>query len=164
MTVYDFFETPVGKLFLVQNARGLSHILFDNGRQPLRIDRDWKRDAAALRDVHDQLDAYFAGTLREFDLPLAPEGTEFQQAVWRELALIPYGETTSYGYIARRVADVSASRAVGAANGQNPLSIVVPCHRVIGANGSLTGYGGGLPRKRFLLDHEQRYRAFALTP
>ena len=161
--IYDFFETPVGKLLLVKNSRGLSHLLFENGRQPLTIDRDWKRDASAFRDVHDQLDAYFAGTLREFDLPLAPDGTDFQKAVWRELAAIPYGETTSYGYIARRVADISASRAVGAANGQNPLSIIVPCHRVIGSNGSLTGYGGGLPRKRFLLDHEQRHGGFALT-
>jgi methylated-DNA-[protein]-cysteine S-methyltransferase len=162
--VYDYYETPVGKLLLVMTPQGLSHLHFENGRYGMHIDPQWKRDAKPFGDVHAQLDAYFAGTLTEFDLPLAPIGTPFQQAVWRELLTIAYGETTSYGDIARRVADVSASRAVGAANGQNPISIIVPCHRVVGANGTLTGYGGGLPRKRFLLDHEQRHRAFALTP
>lgn len=160
---YDYLETPVGKLLLVMRREGLSHLLFDKPRYDIRIEPDWKRDAAALADARAQLNAYFAGSLTDFDLPLAPSGTPFQQAVWRELLTIPYGETTSYGDIARRVADVSASRAVGAANGQNPIAIIVPCHRVVGANGTLTGYGGGLPRKKFLLDLEQRHRAFALT-
>jgi methylated-DNA-[protein]-cysteine S-methyltransferase len=161
---YDYYETPVGNLLLVMKQQGLSHLHFENGRYGMRIDPEWKRDAKPFVDVRAQLDAYFEGTLTAFDLALAPAGTPFQQAVWRELLTIGYGETTSYGDIARRVADVSASRAVGAANGQNPISIIVPCHRVVGANGTLTGYGGGLPRKKFLLDHEQRHRAFALTP
>jgi methylated-DNA-[protein]-cysteine S-methyltransferase len=161
---YDYYETPVGKLLLAMKPQGLSHLHFENGRYGMGIDPQWKRDAKPFVDVHAQLDAYFEGTLTAFDLPLAPTGTPFQQAVWRELLTIAYGDTTSYGDIARRVADVSASRAVGAANGQNPISIIVPCHRVVGANGTLTGYGGGLPRKKFLLDHEQRHRAFALTP
>jgi methylated-DNA-[protein]-cysteine S-methyltransferase len=160
---YDIIESPVGTLLLGMKPGGLSHLLFDDGRTPVRIDQLWKREPSAFHDVRAQLDDYFAGTLQTFDVTLAPNGTDFQRVVWRELSTIGYGETTSYGHIARRVADVSASRAVGAANGQNPISIIVPCHRVIGANGSLTGYGGGLPRKRFLLDLEQRHRTFALT-
>jgi methylated-DNA-[protein]-cysteine S-methyltransferase len=161
---YDYIETPVGKLLLVMKPRGLSHLHFENGRHAMRIDPDWKREAKPFEDVRAQLDAYFSGTLTKFDVPLAPSGTPFQRAVWHELSMIAYGDTTSYGDIARRVADVTASRAVGAANGQNPISIIVPCHRVVGANGTLTGYGGGLPRKKFLLDHEQKHRPFALTP
>ncbi len=160
---YDIIDTPVGKLLLGMKADGLSHLLFDDGRTPVRIDQRWKREPQAFHDVRAQLDGYFAGTLQTFDMKLAPDGSDFQKAVWRELMTIGYGETTSYGDIARRVADISASRAVGAANGQNPISIIVPCHRVIGANGKLTGYGGGLPRKRFLLDLEQRHRTFVLT-
>jgi methylated-DNA-[protein]-cysteine S-methyltransferase len=109
-----------------------------------------------------QLAEYFAGTRTVFDLPLAPSGTPFQRRVWQELCTIPYGATTSYGAIATAIGAPSASRAVGAANGRNPISIVVPCHRVIGASGQLTGYGGGLPVKRWLLDHEQRQRSLAL--
>jgi methylated-DNA-[protein]-cysteine S-methyltransferase len=111
-----------------------------------------------------QLKAYFAGKLREFDLPLAPQGTDFQQRVWLALLRIPYGATASYGDIARAVGEPGASRAVGAANGQNPVAIIIPCHRVIGANGTLTGYGGGLPNKKFLLELEQKNSAFALAP
>ena len=102
--------------------------------------------------------------MQDFDLPLAPSGTDFQLAVWNELVKIPYGETTSYGAIARTLGDITASRAVGAANGQNPIAIIVPCHRVIGSSGKLVGYGGGLPTKKFLIDLEQRHRAFALAP
>ena len=109
-----------------------------------------------LKRPRAQLQAYFAGELRDFELPLAAEGTPFQQRVWRALCDIPYGETISYGELARRIGQPTASRAVGLANGQNPISIVVPCHRVIGANGSLTGYGGGLARKRWLLAHESK--------
>jgi methylated-DNA-[protein]-cysteine S-methyltransferase len=116
----------------------------------------WKRDDAALSEARAQLQAYFAGELRGFELPLAAEGTPFQQRVWRALCDIPYGETISYGELARRIGQPAAARAVGLANGQNPIAIVVPCHRVIGANGSLTGYGGGLERKRWLLAHESR--------
>ncbi len=164
-TYYDFLDSPVGKLLVVTTPRGISHVLFDDGREPLRIDPAWHRDRAALSDVRDQFDQYFEGSRTAFEIPLAPNGTPFQQAVWRELRTIEFGQTVSYGEIARRVADdVGASRAVGAANGQNPIAIIVPCHRVIGANGKLTGYGGGLPRKKFLLEHEQRHRPFALAP
>jgi methylated-DNA-[protein]-cysteine S-methyltransferase len=107
-----------------------------------------------LDEARRQLEAYFAGELRDFDLPLAPEGSEFQLRVWEQLRAIPYGETISYGELARRVGDPAAARAVGLANGRNPLPVIVPCHRVIGADGSLTGFGGGLERKRRLLELE----------
>ena len=114
----------------------------------------WRADASPFDETRRQLDEYFAGQRHIFDLPLAAEGTEFQLAVWRELTHIPFGETCSYGDIARRVGRPAASRAVGAANGRNPISIIVPCHRVIGSTGALTGYGGGEARKRWLLEHE----------
>ena len=114
----------------------------------------WTRDAAALREPREQLLAYFDGKLQRFDLPLAPVGTAFQLAVWKQLAQIPFGATWSYSELARRIDAPNAVRAVGAANGRNPLPIVLPCHRVIGADGSLTGFGGGLPLKKFLLEHE----------
>ena len=163
-TYYDFHASPVGTLLLATNERGLSHLLFDKGRQSLPIQPDWIHDPSRLDRVRAQLDAYFAGELQDFDLTLAPSGTDFQLAVWNELTKIPYGETTSYGAIARTLGDITASRAVGAANGQNPIAIIVPCHRVIGSSGKLVGYGGGLPTKRFLIDLEQRHRAFALVP
>ena len=161
---YDYLDSPVGRLLLVIGAQGLQRVHFESSRHPFRVDKEWERSPGALHEARAQLKAYFAGKLKEFDLQLAPEGSEFQQQVWLELLRIPYGATTSYGEIAKRVGDPTASRAVGAANGQNPLAIVVPCHRVIGANGSLTGYGGGLPVKRFLLDLEQQNSAFALSP
>jgi methylated-DNA-[protein]-cysteine S-methyltransferase len=114
----------------------------------------WQRDPEIFRDACAQLTAYFAGDLREFDLPLEAPGSDFQRRVWRELRQIPFGRSISYGELARRIGQPAASRAVGRANGQNPISIIVPCHRVIGADGTLTGYGGGLDRKRWLLDHE----------
>lgn len=129
-----------------------------------RQDGGDRRPTTIWREARAQLTAYFAGELIEFDLPLAPQGTEFQKQVWLALRRIPFGATTTYGEIARALGDAGAVRAVGAANGRNPLPIIVPCHRVIGANGSLTGFGGGLPVKRWLLDHEQRHSAFALTP
>ena len=163
-TGYDFHASPVGTLLLAMNERGLSHLYFDKGRHALPVQPEWTHDPARFDSVRRQIDAYFAGTLQAFDLPLAPTGSDFQLAVWEELKKIPYGATTSYGAIARTLGDVSASRAVGAANGQNPISIIVPCHRVIGSSGQLVGYGGGLPTKRFLIDLEQRHCAFALTP
>ena len=117
---------------------------------------DWIEDPAGFGDVIAQLEAYFAGELTEFDIVLDLEGTEFQKRVWAELLTIPYGQTRSYGEMARNLGKPGASRAVGLANGRNPVSIIVPCHRVIGADGSLTGYGGGLDRKTHLLDLEQR--------
>jgi methylated-DNA-[protein]-cysteine S-methyltransferase len=162
---YDYMPTAIGRLMLAADERGLRHVDFEKGKYPATIGEDWERGStAALRETCAQLKAYFAGKLTEFDLPLTPRGTDFQQQVWRALVDIPYGTTTSYGEIARRLGDPNATRAVGAANGRNPLPIVVPCHRVIGASGSLTGFGGGIPTKRWLLDHEARYGAFALTP
>ena len=116
-----------------------------------------------LRETAKQLAEYFAGTRQSFDLPLGPRGTGFQSLVWRALTAIPYGETRSYGELARAIGRPSASRAVGAANGQNPIAIIVPCHRVIGSNGTLTGYAGGLPMKRWLLAHEARFSPRAQT-
>jgi methylated-DNA-[protein]-cysteine S-methyltransferase len=161
---YDYVPSPVGRLLLAMDGQGLRHIHFETGRETLEPGEEWERGAGALHEARAQLKAYFAGKLTEFDLPLAPHGTEFQQRVWLELVRIPFGETTNYGEIARRLGDLQATRAVGAANGANPLPIVVPCHRVIGKSGSLVGFGGGLPVKRWLLEHEQRYSPFALAP
>jgi methylated-DNA-[protein]-cysteine S-methyltransferase len=160
---YDYFDAPIGRLLLVRNARGLRHIAFETGRYPTAVEPDWQLARERFDDVRAQLGAYFAGTLQAFDVPLAPQGTPFQQHVWQALRAIPYGTTTSYRETARRLGDPNATRAVGAANGRNPLPIIVPCHRVIGADGSLTGFGGGLPVKRFLLDLEQRHSAFELA-
>ena len=149
------FDSPVGPLFIAADAQGLRAIEFRDSRHPVRRGDDWRAgDHPLLRRVRTQLDEYFAGRRRGFDLPLSPQGTPFQQAVWKTLASIPYGQTLSYAGLAARVGRPSAMRAVGAANGRNPLPIVLPCHRVIGADGSLTGFGGGLPTKQFLLKLE----------
>ena len=150
---YTWMESPTGKLLLAADDAGLRHIIFE----PAKPRPDWRESATPLRETIRQLRAWFAGELRDFHLPLAPEGPAFHQRVWRELCNIPYGETISYGEIARRIGSPNASRAVGRANGANPIPIVIPCHRVIGSNGKLTGYGGGLPRKEFLLalEHKQ---------
>jgi methylated-DNA-[protein]-cysteine S-methyltransferase len=132
----------------------LQSISFQNRFPPAEPAKRALSKEAPFREVIAQLEAYFAGELRRFDLPLAPEGTPFQREVWSALTAIPYGETVSYGELARRLGRPAASRAVGAANGQNPIPIVIPCHRVIGADGSLTGFGGGLAIKRRLLDLE----------
>jgi methylated-DNA-[protein]-cysteine S-methyltransferase len=156
MMVYTQMESPVGPLLLVADEGGLRQILFVNGRHQARPEASWKEDAAPLGKTISQLRSYFAGELEEFDLPLAPEGTQFQQEVWRRLCEIPFGETISYGELARRIGNPQASRAVGLANGSNPIPIVIPCHRVIGSNGKLTGYGGGLPIKEKLLALERK--------
>jgi methylated-DNA-[protein]-cysteine S-methyltransferase len=151
--------SPVGRLTLVAEDAGLVAILWEND-DPLRVRLGTTRPDAAhavLAEATRQLEAYFAGSLATFDLPLAPRGTEFQQAVWRELRGIPFGETRSYADIARAIGRPTATRAVGAANGRNPLSIVCPCHRVVGSGGALTGFAGGLAAKRWLLDHERAY-------
>jgi len=147
-------STPVGRLRLAGDERGLRSISFQNRFRPAAPADDSLRREEPFREAIAQLEAYFAGALRRFDLPLAPEGTPFQREVWSALTAIPYGETVSYGELARRLGRPAASRAVGAANGQNPIPIVIPCHRVIGADGSLTGFGGGLAIKRRLLDLE----------
>jgi methylated-DNA-[protein]-cysteine S-methyltransferase len=149
-------ESPLGPLLLVADEAGLREIRFVNGRHPTQPEPSWKEDRAPLSKTIRQLQAYFAGELESFDLQLAPEGTPFQLGVWRRLCDIPYGETISYGELAGRIGNPKASRAVGLANGSNPIPIVIPCHRVIGSNGKLTGYGGGLPIKEKLLALERR--------
>jgi methylated-DNA-[protein]-cysteine S-methyltransferase len=156
---YTQIESPVGLLLLVADDAGLRRVEFVNGRNPAQPDPQWHEDAEPLRETVSQLRAYFAGELENFDLQLAPEGTPFRLAVWNRLCEIPYGETISYGELARRVGNPNASRAVGLANGSNPIPIIIPCHRVIGSNGKLTGYGGGLPIKEKLLALEQRQLA-----
>jgi methylated-DNA-[protein]-cysteine S-methyltransferase len=126
-------------------------------RHPESVPRQTRADDGPFREARRQLDAYFAGELREFNLELAPDGSPFRQRVWRALGDIPYGATESYGALALRIGLPQAARAVGLANGRNPISIVIPCHRVIGKNGALVGYGGGLERKQWLLSHEQRH-------
>ena len=155
MTVrYDELDSPIGPLLVAADDAGLRRIHFQSGRRALRPDPAWRRDASPFRDLARQLAEYFARERRAFDLRLAPEGTPFQLETWRALVAIPYGTTLSYAELARRIGRPAAVRAVGAANGANPLPIVVPCHRVIGKNGSLTGFGGGLPAKRALLELE----------
>jgi methylated-DNA-[protein]-cysteine S-methyltransferase len=145
-------STPVGTLLLAGDGVALTRVYFQSGPHPLKPPAGWRLDAAPFTPAITQFKEYFAGTRRDFDLPLAPAGTPFQLAVWKALRAIPYGQTRSYGELAREVG--GGARAVGLANGSNPLPIVIPCHRVIGADGSLTGFGGGLPIKRALLQLE----------
>lgn len=158
---YLDMDSPVGVLRLIADDQGLREIWFEREDRPEQVKSDWVAASpmhapATILAARQQLREYFAGERRQFELPLHPLGTPFQQDVWQQLRLIPYGTTISYGELARRVGNAHASRAVGAANGRNPLSIVVPCHRVIGSNGQLTGFSGGLPIKRMLLALEQR--------
>ena len=153
---YTYLESPIGPLLISGDANGLQQILFSTNGRPAVPDPAWREDFSKLAEVIRQLRAYFAGELEDFDLALSPQGTPFQQRVWSELLKIPYGETISYGELARRIGNSNASRAVGLANGSNPIPIVIPCHRVIGSNGKLTGYGGGLPIKEKLLALEKR--------
>jgi len=154
---YDYLETPIGRLLLAADERGLRYVEFERRDQGECIGPDWRRGRARLGAVVEQLEAYFAGELHLFDLPLAAEGTDFRKNVWDELVQIPYGDTTSYIALARRLGNPNAMRAVGAANGANPIAIIVPCHRVIGHDGQLVGFGGGLPAKRWLLAHERHH-------
>lgn len=160
--IYRVIDSPVGGLRLAKDDAGLRAIEFigpakagpDVRNVPI-VGAGFSRPNDALDEVVSQLEEYFEGKRRAFDLPLAPQGTPFQQRVWRALLDIPYGETISYGELASRIGNKAASRAVGLANGRNPLPIVIPCHRVIGSNGKLTGYGGGLPIKQQLLALER---------
>jgi methylated-DNA-[protein]-cysteine S-methyltransferase len=152
---YWQIETPIGALLLVGDATHLRQIGLQGGTSPAAISSDWVRSEAPFGAAIEQLQQYFSGTRRAFELPLAAQGTDFQRAVWRALQTIPYGQTVSYGDLAGKLGNAKASRAVGLANGANPLPVVVPCHRVIGADGSLTGFGGGLAIKRALLRLER---------
>ena len=154
---HDSLDTPVGPIRLVMDEIGLAHVSLPHEKHPFAMQPHWRHDPGRLAEATRQFAAWFAGELHEFDLPLHPRGTPFQLAVWEGLRRIPYARTISYGELARAIGRPRAMRAVGAANGANPLSIVVPCHRVIGSNGSLTGYGGGLDAKRWLLAHERRH-------
>lgn len=157
--LHTVVASPLGPLLLAGSHRALRRILFPTaGGEPAEPGAGWRRCDAAFADAAAQLDEYFAGRHRAFTLPLAPEATPFQAEVLRALQAIPYGETRSYGTIARSIGRPNAVRAVGGANARNPLPIVIPCHRVIGANGQLTGFGGGLAAKRHLLDLERSSR------
>jgi methylated-DNA-[protein]-cysteine S-methyltransferase len=160
--LWHWIDSPLGKLLLVSDGDALTHLAMSP--RPNDVPDDGRHDPAAFADVAAQLDSYFAGELTEFDVPLAPRGTEFQRSVWDALLEIPYGETASYGEIAAAVGKPHAVRAVGTTNGRNPIAVIIPCHRVIGANGSLVGYGGGLDRKRLLLELEAEHVAPRLLP
>jgi methylated-DNA-[protein]-cysteine S-methyltransferase len=165
MTEFTICGSPIGELTLTSDGEALTGVFMETRRHSPEIMPDWGRrdDAAILRAAREQLAAYFAGRLRDFDIPLRMTGTPFQKTVWNELKNIPYGMTINYGELAQRIGNPKASRAVGLANGRNPVSIIVPCHRVIGANGSLTGYGGGIERKRSLLALEAGFRSLTAT-
>ena len=151
VTYWHELATLVGPLLLAGTAQSLTGVYFQSGPRPIRPQPHWVQSAAPFAEAARQLDEYFSGRRQVFDLPLAPAGTRFQLAVWRVLQAIPYGRTTSYGQLARDLGNANGARAVGLANGSNPLPVVIPCHRVIGADGSLTGFGGGLDIKRALL-------------
>ena len=158
MTAHARVPTPIGDLLLLGDQRGLAEVRFDSEA------RAWPKEAdpgspASLADAVAQLDAYFAGQRRVFELPLALAGSPFFVRVWEAVSAIPFGETRTYGQVAAALGRPRAARAVGLANGRNPLPIIVPCHRLVGADGARTGYGGGLARKRWLLDHEARVAA-----
>jgi methylated-DNA-[protein]-cysteine S-methyltransferase len=154
--VYTYMKSPAGSILLARCEAGITHIQFEEGKYNVKPRPDWRREDGPLLEAVDQLRAYFDGRRFRFDLPLAPAGTPFQQRVWEALQRIPCGEKRSYGEIAKAIGFATGSRAVGAANGRNPIAIVIPCHRVIGADGRLTGYAGGLRIKKALLDHEER--------
>jgi methylated-DNA-[protein]-cysteine S-methyltransferase len=153
---YTTFESPVGRLLLAGDAHALRHVRFESSKHPVPTRPEWKQNSSVFEEAIRQLQAYFRGELKEFDLPLAMEGTEFQLRVWNALRAIPYGGTISYAQLAERIGNAKAVRAVGLANGSNPIPIIVPCHRVIGSDGSLTGFGGGLSTKKMLLDLESK--------
>ena len=153
---YTTLESPVGTLLLAGDSQALRMVIFQSSKHAEPPQADWKQDKAPFAEVIRQLRAYFRGERKEFDLPLAPEGTEFQLRVWNRLRTIPYGETISYAQLAERIGNPKAVRAVGLANGSNPIPIIIPCHRVIGSDGSLTGFGGGLPTKKMLLELESK--------
>ena len=160
MTIfYTHIPTPVGRLLLTATEHGLSGIHMEkDGKAPENVPLDWVRDDARFAAISERLNEYFSGKRTDFDVPLDVKGTRFQESVWSALSRIPYGATISYAELARRVGNPKAVRAVGQANNRNPISIIVPCHRVVGADGSLTGYGGGIERKKYLLDLEARSR------
>jgi len=170
---YHVMSSPLGLLFLARTERGLKFLEFMDRRSLKRTiaahehivaDATWEPSLLELKPVVDQLEGYFSGTVHRFDLPLDPEGTAFQRLVWGALITIPFAHTRSYGEIAGAIGQPKSARAVGLANNQNPIALIIPCHRVIGADGSLVGYGGGTHRKRWLLDHEARVAKLDALP
>jgi methylated-DNA-[protein]-cysteine S-methyltransferase len=149
-------NSPVGELVLTSDGEAITGLFMEKQKDEPKLISDWRRDDQLFREAARQLRAYFAGELTAFELPLATAGTEFQERVWAELRKIPYGSTINYAELARRIGKPKAWRAAGAANGSNPISIIIPCHRVIASDSKLTGYGGGIERKRFLLELEAR--------
>jgi methylated-DNA-[protein]-cysteine S-methyltransferase len=152
--IYTTLDSPIGELLLLGDGEALRGLYMQHGRRPIAIKPAWARSAEPFAGVAAQLREYFAGERTSFEVPLALEGSPFERRVWQALQEIPYGQTISYGELARGIGQPSAARAVGLANGRNPIGVIVPCHRVIGADGSLTGYGGGVERKRLLLELE----------
>jgi methylated-DNA-[protein]-cysteine S-methyltransferase len=153
MKVYDLYDSPHGRMLLVAQDEGLCGVYFDGQKYAARVVPEWRRDArhAPLVQAKRELAEYFGGERRRFETALAPEGTPFQKSVWKAISTVAFGETISYGELARRAGCLGSARAAGAATGRNPIGIIVPCHRIVGSNGSLTGYAGGLDRKRALL-------------
>ena len=151
---YTLINSPIDELTLVSNGEALTGLYTQGSHKLKKILSELKKDDKPFREAKKQLRAYFAKELKDFDLPLDPQGTDFQRKAWKALLRIPFGQTRSYQQQATAIKSPKAVRAIGLANGKNPISIIVPCHRVIGSNGKLTGYGGGLPRKRWLLEHE----------
>lgn len=152
--LYTTTDSPIGELLLLGDGESLCGLYMQDGRRPKRVAREWTPTAAPFADVLEQLREYFNGERTAFEISLRMDGPPFEREVWQALRDIPYGSTESYGELATRIGEPTAARAVGLANGRNPIAVIVPCHRVIGADGSLTGYGGGLERKRLLLDLE----------
>ncbi len=152
---YDICKSPVGDIIAVKEKKGLCRLGFQHGNNPVQIPAHWKRDKKELKEIFNQINAYFSGELFVFDIRIAPLGTRFQMSVWSALMKIPYGQTASYGEIAAAIGNPKACRAVGTANGKNPIPIIIPCHRVIGANGRLAGFSSGIKIKKKLLEMEQ---------
>lgn len=159
-TYYSFWRSPIGKILMISDGQALKGLYVENQKYSPALDEGWtcNDDLEIFQSVRKQLSEYFEGKRTEFDLIFSLDGTDFQREVWNQLSKIPFGETISYLELAQRIGKPKAVRAVGQANGRNPISIMVPCHRVVGMNGSLTGYGGGLVRKEFLLRHEEQTR------
>jgi methylated-DNA-[protein]-cysteine S-methyltransferase len=151
MNTYDYCETPLGRMLLVANGKGLCGLHFVGQKYFPKIDRSWKRGGGPVAHARRELEGYFSGKRKAFTVPLAPEGTPFQRAIWKEIAKVPFGETLTYAELARRAGYPGCARAAGAATGRNPIGVIVPCHRIVGTDGSLTGYAGGLPKKKALL-------------
>jgi len=158
MRYYDTFKSPQGEMLLLATEDGLAGLFFKGQKYFPKKERQWRRDPnhAALKQAKRELKEYFAGRRKRFDVALDPDGTPFQRSVWKAISKVGFGETTTYSELARRAGHAGSARAAGAATGRNPISVIVPCHRIMGADGSLTGYAGGLQRKRALLALEGR--------